>query len=745
MTAEATWNEVAERLEAFVAAWESGVEPAIADHLPVEPGERRRLILVELVKADLEFRARAGRPVGIENYVAAHPELADADGPPVELLCEEHHVRRTHGIDADVADLCRRFPGRAREVRRWLGAAEGTMTTSLAAEVVRAAFRPGETIDDFQVLAEAGHGAFARVYLARQVSMGRIVALKVSADRGDEARTLAQLDHPNVVRVYDQKRVPGGGDRPAMRLVYEQFLPGGTLAAVVDRVRRTPVRDRSGTILVEAVREAAAGSGLGLPEEAPALAALARLSWPALVAGIGIQLARALAHAHAAGVLHRDVKPANVLLGADGSVHLGDFNTSSLATHPSHGPAAYFGGSLAYMAPEHLEAFDATHERSAAELDARADLYSLAMLLGELLTGRRPFRDRPAHGDVSRAIADLLAVRRTGTIDLAVEPSDPVAAALADVLRECLAADRDGRPGSGGELARRLTLVGRPRARSLVALPRGGWRRFARRSPFEAASVCMVVPSLVLAIANNLHQRRILEAFCSGSESAPMRGDVIPAFYAAVGIVNAIAFPLGAWVGWRMMADLVRVIRGPGTAPPGELETLRRRSLLLANRMTWTAVGLWIACGVGGAILFALQVGILPLPVHMLFIQSTLVCGLMAMAYSFFLLTLVVLRSIYPALLDRRTDHDDEPHLRGVAARSGWYLLVAGGVPLVTMSLMFLLGSDDRPALALLTLASLAGLAFSFWAYREIDDDVAALIAAGRPADWSGTTSSRTR
>lgn len=745
VTSDAAWNEVAERLGAFVAAWEAGVEPAIADHLPAGPEERRRLVLVELVKADLEFRARAGRPVRIEDYVAAHGELADADGPPVELLCEEHHVRRTHGIDANVADLCSRFPGRAREVLRWLDAAEGTMTTSLAAEFVRADFHPGDTVDDFQVLAEVGRGAFATVFLARQVSMGRIVALKVSADRGDEARTLAQLDHPNVVRVHDQKRIAGDGDRPAMRLVYEQFLPGGTLAAVVDRVRRTPARDRSGTILVEAVRDAATGSGLGLPEQSPALAALARLSWPVLVSGIGIQLARALEHAHAAGVLHRDVKPANVLLGADGAAHLGDFNTSSLATHPSNGPAAYFGGSLAYMSPEHLEAFDARHERSAAELDARADLYSLAMLLGELLTGRRPFRDRPAHGDVSRAIADLLAVRRTGAVEFDIDPADPIATALADVLRECLAADRDGRPGSGGEIARRLALVGRPRSRRLVALPRGGWRRFARRMPFEAASVCMVVPNLLLAIANNLHQRRILEAFLAGSEAAPACGDVITAFYAAVGIVNAIAFPLGAWIGWRMMADLVRVIRGARTVVPPELESLRRRSLLFAENMTWTAVGLWIACGVGGAILFALQVGILPLPVHMLFIQSTLVCGLMAMAYSFFLLTLVVLRSIYPALLDRRTDHDDEPNLRAVAARSGWYLLVAGGVPLVTMSLMFLLGSDDRPALTLLTLASLAGLAFSFWAYREIDEDVAALIAAGRPADWSGTTSSRTR
>jgi hypothetical protein len=158
-TVEAAWNEVAERLEAFVAAWESGAAPAIADHLPAGPPARRRLVLVELVKVDLEFRARGPRPPLVEDYLAAFPELADADGPPVELLCEEYHVRRAHGAAADVANLCRRFPGRAVELQRWIGAAEGTLTTSLAAGLVRAEFRPGETIDDFQLLAEVGRGA----------------------------------------------------------------------------------------------------------------------------------------------------------------------------------------------------------------------------------------------------------------------------------------------------------------------------------------------------------------------------------------------------------------------------------------------------------------------------------------------------------------------------------------------------------------------------------------------------------
>ena len=731
------WDVVAERLEAFVAAWEAGSAPAIAARLPAGPPALRRLVLVELVKVDIEFRCGAGGQPRIEEYVAAFPELDAGDGPPVELLCEEYHVRKARGESVELAEFGRRFPGRAAEMWRWFGGVERTMTTSLAAAAGWEGFRSGETVDDFLVLAEAGKGAFATVYLARQISMGRIVALKVSSDRGDEARTLAQLDHPHIVRVHDQKRLEAAAGRPPMRLMYEQFLPGGTLADVVQRVRRTAPPDRDGRILADAVRAATAGSGLELAADSPALAAVARLSWPAAVARIGIQLAGALHHAHAAGVLHRDVKPANVLLGAEGSAHLGDFNTSVLASHPAHGPAAYFGGSLAYMSPEHLEAFDSRHERSPEDLDGRADLFSLAVLLVEVLTGARPFHDQPTAGDVAAALADMRARRLAEAIKIDADPTDREAAALATLLRQCLCADRAARPASGAELAHQLALVGRPRALGLLAEPGGGWRRFARRHPFAAALVCMIVPNLVLAVANNLHQRRILAIFAAGPDPTADPVATARAFDFAIGGVNLVAFPLGILIGWRLIAPIVAAVHGRIAGRPAAV-AVRHGSLVFADRMTWIAVTLWIACGIGGAVLFAAQAGLPPVPVRLMFLQSSLVCGLMAAAYTFFLVTLLVLRAIYPALLGRTAAPEDAPKLAAVGSRSGWYLLMAGGGPLVTMAVMFILGSEDRPALALLTFAGLAGLASSFWAYREIAADAAALIAASSPADeWS--------
>src|SRR5207302_406526 len=87
---------------------------------------------------------------------------------------------------------------------------------------------------------------------ARQRSMQRPVALKISSRRSDEPQTLAQLDHPNIVRVYDQREVADRG----LRLLYMEYVPGGTLQEVVERVRATPPAARSGALLREVVEQA---------------------------------------------------------------------------------------------------------------------------------------------------------------------------------------------------------------------------------------------------------------------------------------------------------------------------------------------------------------------------------------------------------------------------------------------------------------------------------------------------------
>ncbi len=165
-----------------------------------------------------------------------YPEIADEGDVPCALIYEEYHVRKQAGDPVESQEYFERFPAQATELGRLLGMEAPDVTTSISGQTRLQELDVGQQIDDFDLLTRLGHGAFATVFLARQQSMQRIVALKVSADRGNEPQTMAQLDHPHIVRVYDQRRLP---DRK-LRLLYMQYIPGGTLQAVVERVKKTP-------------------------------------------------------------------------------------------------------------------------------------------------------------------------------------------------------------------------------------------------------------------------------------------------------------------------------------------------------------------------------------------------------------------------------------------------------------------------------------------------------------------------
>lgn len=743
----ATWDILTQHLEAFLAAWEQGRVPAIADHLPEAPPLVRKLALVELVKADLEMRFGRGERKLLEEYCREHVEIDDPAGPPCELIYEEFHVRRANGDNVSPHDYYERFPLRRRELERLLGLGDKSQTTSLFGQRRPIDLKEGDQIDDFQLLSRLGQGAFGAVYLARQRSISRLVALKVSADRGQEARTLAQLDHPNIVRVYDQRRLP----EQKLRLVYMQLAPGGTLAEVIARIREVPPGDRHGKHLVEVLQEQTEQAGLGPMGDPKVLDSLAQMSWTEVVFRIGMQLAQALDYAHRQGVLHRDVKPANILLSGDGTPKLADFNISSLASNPGVGAAAYFGGSLAYMSPEHLEAFNARHDRKADELDERADLYSLAVVLWELLCGQKPFRDVHAPGDFYDTLDGMTERRRQKQLEPPSAPPGEAAGHVLQILERCLDPDRDERPANGAELAQELSLCIQPRTQRLLRLPQRGWRERVRRWPILAVLLIVTLPNAIAGAFNYAYNS---EAIINGVSDQALTAKLQEAFFPVMCTINAIAFPLGAFLVYVLVRPVGRLVRSPELVKrtsPATLAAMRRYALRLGHLAAVIGIVEWVVAGLIYPTAIHVRAGEMPASAYPHFLISLALCGLVAAAYPFFGVTFLAVRVFFPALLPRGTvDTPAEDQLRRLSQQAGMYFLIACGVPLVGVALLLMSGSAEsaeqlrhvRHVTLALSLLSLGGLAVAFKTYGVILRDIEALLPVLRPADRFGIESS---
>ena len=743
------WEELARRLDDFLAAWEKvespgGTPPAIKNYLPTEPPSLRRLVLVELIKTDMEKRVKVEaadtsiQPAvslkRLETYAAQFPDLREpATGePPVDLIYEEYHVRRAAGESVSMQDYIQRFPKSQEGLRKLLGA-EGASVSSALFPVRRIEQpRAGERIDDFELLSELGKGAFASVYLARQVSMQRLVALKISAEKGSEPQTLAQLDHPHIVRVYDQRVIA----ERRTRLLYMQYVPGGTLQEVVTGVRRTPSSMRSGLQLISAVDAAMSKSGQAVSEDAPWRRKIAPLPWPQVVCRIGVQLAGALDYAHRMGILHRDVKPANVLLTSDGMPKLADFNISFGSHVAGTTPAAYFGGSLAYMSPEQLEACSPLHKRKPGDLDNRADLYSLAVLLWELLHGERPFKEVGLEEGWNETVEEMIWLRREMKIvsSPTATPSGEVLRRLEKVLRKALAPDPKDRYQSGAEFARELTLCLHRRSWELFHDFGMTWRGLARSRPLLALIPINLLPNALAAAYNWWFN---FSTMIQGGDAA-----IKQAFWYLQYIINGIAFPLGVALGvayaWSAIWAVWKVARGRPTTPE-ELADARCRALRLGQVIALIGVAEWLVSGIIFPVAMHLLAGHLSAQNYLQFFLSLAACGLIAAAFPYLGTTWLALRVYYPALLSSSTPTDREVRLlESIPNQAGFYLAIAAVVPMLAALLVIVGGVASQFASGLLIVAGLVGFLAAWFTYNQIRSDIAALSVATRASDSFG-------
>jgi len=288
----------------------------------------------------------------------------------------------------------------------------------------------GRTLSHYQVLEKLGEGGMGVVYKARDTELGRLVAIKMLSGQAaadperrrrflQEARAASALNHPNIITIYEIGHADGHD------FIVMEYVDGPALKAKIP------------------------------PQGMPVQEA----------AGFAAQIASALSAAHAAGITHRDVKPANILVTGSGLAKVVDFGLAKLAlpvpasvsddktptlSMESASPASQATpsqatregvilGTVAYMSPEQAEG---------KPIDARSDVFSFGVMLYEMLTGHRPFQ-----GDSD--LSTLMAIIR--------DPAPPLPAELpaefAGIVRRALEKKRDARYGSGAEVARDLAAL----------------------------------------------------------------------------------------------------------------------------------------------------------------------------------------------------------------------------------------------------------------------------------------------
>ena len=319
----------------------------------------------------------------------------------------------------------------------------------------------------YQVVKEIGRGSMGVVYQARDPNLDLVVALKVlRKDRLAneplvrrflaEAKALGRLDHPNIVRVYNVDRE---GD---VVFIAMEFIEGDSLS------NKMKERQLNADEIVE----------------------------------FGATVAEALDYAHQKGIIHRDVKPSNILFRSDGRLKITDYGIAHIED-PSAQEETQAGeilGTPAYMSPEQV---------LSRPVDGRSDLFSLGIILYELATGSRPFC-----GEGLNAIFNSI----TAEEPLEVCNKNPERQkALSDVIMRCLRKSPDQRYANGRELAAALrTAIARPQTNNAVTLPVQPVRSL--RTLFYGVAVLVFIVTAGLA-AYSLVQRKPAQSVAVKTES----------------------------------------------------------------------------------------------------------------------------------------------------------------------------------------------------------------------------------
>jgi serine/threonine protein kinase len=542
-------------------------------------------------------------------------------------------------------------------------------------------------VGDFEIVSKLGEGSFGQVFLARQVSLGRHVALKVirgqfAGDRG-EGQLLAGLEHDHIVKVFSAFADTATG----FHGLCLQYVPGADLGMVIRHIHgdgRTPESGKALLAALDALRRGDPGFD---PAAMRDRETLATDNFPQAVCRVGERLAEALAFAHSHGILHCDIKPGNILLTPYGRPMLADFNVAFDRTrHTSDGTG--YGGTLAYMAPEYYAVMSG---QQGGRADERCDIYSLGVVLYELATGTRPLpllttqsAETVLPGAATALNQPAASATATGATD---EPLARVPRELAAVIRRCLDPDPARRYQTAGELAAALS-----GARHLLAAQRAlptpsAHGRWVIAHPAFAIVLAGALPHLVASVMQIEYNAAQIQL-----DAAQHR-----VFLFVVVVYNLLAYGLcggmGVYLVWRVAQGLQRLAELPGP----EVDRLRRRS----RRLAWQFAAISALGWLPGALVFPLVIdlatGSLPWQVYSHFAVSFALAGVIGVVFSYLGIQYAVFRALLPRLgnPDTYTPAKMWAEVRPLTAAFGPLVMLACGVPL--LGAVLLLTLDDGP------------------------------------------------
>jgi serine/threonine protein kinase/tetratricopeptide (TPR) repeat protein len=526
-------------VELFEQQWTADDRGLIGRLLNDQPVDVRESLLLELLRADIGRRYAVGHDVDLDDYFLWFPELGEQPEAIAAICFEDFRARRHRGRSL-VASRWSHHP--AIQNQSWFlelqsaslemesscvfesenGACGNIQTeeSSSSASSSASSLSSAETLEDTVVLGDfelaglLGQGAFSKVYLARQKSLGgRYVAIKVVHEPLREASHLARLQHTGIVPLYSCHRT---------RDKWILCMPYSGSATLADWMKgeATP-SSRTGQSLVATIQNAQnriteAGSQVRGPYDFSILNAdqksslrawhnaatqplhqLASMPAAEFSLWIARRLASALAHAHQRGIVHGDLKPANILIRNDGEPALIDFNLSQIT---DAAPKSWRGGTFPYMAAEQLKAIIARIKDPAR---SNGDVFAFGVILFEIVEGQLPF-GVPA----SLAETDLqLAVQQRASIPEFRE-RQTCTEGLRSIIRKCLTEDPANRYSSAATLLEDLDCEAAnvPLRHASESFVRSRLPKLIRRFPrlFSGGSITIASLLLIGILMNSL-------------------------------------------------------------------------------------------------------------------------------------------------------------------------------------------------------------------------------------------------